>query len=161
QYEQNQLLAAVSHDFRSPLTAIRLLAQTFELGRVAPSDHGRMTRSLVANVRRLEDLVENVLAAARFNAGRIGAPREVADLAEEVERCLVQRRPLFEHENVTVQSTLARGLQVRVDRGLLQSVLGNLLENAVKYSDGEPRVEVTLARDGTRAALLVRDHGVG
>lgn len=161
EYEQNQLLAAVTHDFRSPLTTIRLLAQTFELGRANEADRERLARTLVANVRRLEDLVENVLAAARLHAGRLTAAIEPVDLAAEVEKSLEQRRVLLDDRHVALTTALEPGVAARADRSLLQSVLGNLLENAIKYSDGAPAIEVCVARRGGNAELSVQDHGVG
>ena len=165
EYEQNQLLAAMSHDFRSPLTAIRLLAQSFEMDRVPEGERARASRTLLANVQRLEDLVENVLVAARLHAGRLAPRREPLDFAAEVERCLEQRAALLSQRGAEVAATLPRGVHVLVDRNLLQSILGNLVDNALKFADGVPRIALALAREprsgGARAVLRVRDEGVG
>jgi signal transduction histidine kinase len=161
EYEQNQLLAAVSHDFRSPLTAIRLIAQSFELGRLKEADRGRMARTLVSNTRRLEDLVENVLATSRLHAGKLHASLEPVDLGEELERCVEQRRALFDERGVVLERAIEPGVIVQADRGLLHCALGNLLDNAMKYSPGQPKIALTVARDGAKARLVVKDSGLG
>jgi signal transduction histidine kinase len=161
EYEQNQLLAAMSHDFRSPLTAIRLLAQSFEMNRVPEAERARASKTLLANVQRLEDLVENVLVAARLHAGRLAPRREPLDLAAEVEKCLEQRAALLSQRGAEIDGALPRGVRVLVDRSLLQSILGNLVDNALKFADGTPHIALSLARDGARAVLRVRDRGVG
>ena len=161
EYEQNQLLAAVSHDFRSPLTAIRLIAQSFELGRVKEADRERLARTLVLNAKRLEDLVENVLAASRLHAGRLHAALEPIDLGAELERCVEQRRAFFDERHVEVERAIEPGVIVRADKSLLQSALGNLLDNAVKYSSEPARVKVTVERERDCARLTVKDRGVG
>ena len=161
EYEQNQLLAAVSHDFRSPLTAIRLIAQSFELGRVKEADRPRMARTLVSNARRLEDLVENVLATSRLHAGRLHAALEPVDLGQELERCIEQRRSVFDERRVVLERRIEPGVIVRADRGLLHCALGNLLDNAVKYSPETPRIELTVASAGGQATLTVKDAGLG
>jgi len=161
EYDQNQLLAAMSHDFRSPLTAIRLLAQSLEMNRVAEVDRPRVAKTLVANVQRLEDLVENVLAAARLHAGRLAPSLERLDLAEELEKCLEQRHALLGQRSARITKTLARDVHVTMDRTLLHSILGNLLDNSLKYAEGAPQLEIALERAGARAVLRVRDHGVG
>jgi signal transduction histidine kinase len=161
EFEQNQLLAAVSHDFKTPLTALRLIAQSFELGRVKEGDRARMARTLLSNVRRLEDLVENVLAAARLHAGALRAALEEVDLGEELERCLEQRKALFDERGVEIERRIERDVLVRADRSLLHGAIGNLLDNAVKYSPERPKVAVTVERDGDRARLAVMDHGCG
>jgi signal transduction histidine kinase len=161
EYEQNQLLAAMSHDFRSPLTAIRLLAQSFEMDRVKESERQRVAETLVANVQRLEELVENVLVAARFHAGRLAPDFVTVDLSLEVEAALDQRHSILAHRGAEVTRKLERGVRVEVDRTLLQSILGNLIDNAVKYADGLPRMTVTVATRDGHAELRVRDLGVG
>jgi len=161
EYEQNQLLAAVSHDFRSPLTAIRLIAQTFELGRARETDRARLAKSLLLNARRLEDLVENVLAAARLHAGRLEAALEPVDLGQELDRCLEQRRALLEERGVALERSVEPGVAVLADRSLLHSAIGNLIDNAVKYSPARPQVSVTVARAAGQARLVVKDRGLG
>jgi signal transduction histidine kinase len=161
EHEQNQLLAAVSHDFKTPLTAIRLIAQSFELDRVEAVNRGALARRLVLNTKRLEELVDNVLAAARLHAGRLHATLESVDLGEELARCLEQRRDWFMERGVTVDRHIDAGVRVRADRHLLQSVVGNLLDNAVKYSRESPHVDVTVARAGASARLVVADRGAG
>jgi len=167
EYEQSQLLAAVSHDFRSPLTAIRLIAQTLELGRASEADRARLSKTLVLNAKRLEDLVENVLAAARLHAGRIQTTLENVDLGVELERALEQRRDLFVERGAEVVRHVDRDVLVDADKSLLHSALGNLLDNAIKYSPEKPRLEVTVARapaqDGAASfgRVIVKDHGLG
>jgi signal transduction histidine kinase len=161
EYEQNQLLAAMSHDFRSPLTAIRLLAQSFEMDRVKESERARVAKTLVANVQRLEELVENVLVAARLHAGRLAPHLETVDFATQVEATLDQRHSILTHRGAEVTKSLQADVHVVVDKNLLQSILGNLLDNALKFADGKPRVTLTLAAHDGKAVLRVRDLGVG
>jgi signal transduction histidine kinase len=151
----------MSHDFRSPLTTIRLLAQSFEKDRVKESERARVAKTLVANVQRLEELVENVLVAARLHAGRLAPRLETVDFAAELEATLDQRHAILSHRDAEVTRAFAHGVKVDVDKNLLQSILGNLLDNALKYADGRPRLTLTLAADGGQAVLRVRDLGVG
>lgn len=161
EHEQNQLLAAVSHDFKTPLTSLTLAAQSIEMNRGSDAERARLAQSLVANARRLEDLVDNVLAAGRLHAGKLRATFVPLDLAAEVERGLAQRAPLLESRRATLVRRLAQGLCVRADPSLLQSALGNLIDNALKYSREAPHLTVTVEREGATAKLSVTDRGVG
>jgi signal transduction histidine kinase len=161
EHEQNQLLGAFGHDFRSPLTAIRLAAQTIDLDRATPAERARTVQSLLQNARRLEELVENVLAAARLHAGRLPVAPRPLDLAGEAERALADREALFARRGATIVRRFAPGLVVAADPVLLQSALGNLLDNALKYGGEAPHVTVAVERDGARARLSVTDRGAG
>lgn len=161
EHEQNSLLAAFGHDFRSPLTAMKLAAQSLELERAPPEQRARIVESLLRNTQRLEELVENVLAAARLHAGRLQADPQRLDLAAEVERSLAQRHGLLERSGATLVRHLAPGAAIAADPTLLQSALGNLLDNALKYADGAPHLTVTVERDADHAKVSVTDRGVG
>jgi len=161
EHEQNQLLGAFGHDFRSPLTAIRLAAQTLELDRSDAAERAATIRSLLQNARRLEELVENVLAAARLHAGRITMAPQPVDLAAEVELALAARDGLLAQRGATLVRRLTGGLVVIADPVLLQSALGNLLDNALKYGGDAPHLTLRVEREGDRALVAVTDRGAG
>jgi signal transduction histidine kinase len=154
EYEQNQLLAA-DHDFRSPLTAIRLLAQSFGDEPRPQVERAGTRRRRWRTCSAREDLVENVLsprastpAASRRAASRpIWRPRS---------KCRQRAAPFAARP----RSTARRRAACACCRPSLQSI-GNLVDNALKFADGTPHIALSLARDGARAVLRVRDRGVG
>jgi signal transduction histidine kinase len=161
QQEQVALLGAFTHEFRSPLTALRALVQSVQLGRVRPEEEATVHQTMLSSVLRLEDLVQNVLTAARFHGGTLQTQPQPTDLKDEIDRFLDARKTLWQRHEVELGRELENGVVVQIDRGLLHSVLSNLLENAVKYSGRPVSVTIELSKTRSQAELRVRDRGQG
>ena len=160
---QSDFVAAVSHEFRTPLTTIRQLAEMLANGRVSNDERRQQFYArLLGESERLHRLVEGLLNFGRMEAGQIQYRFEVID-PEPFVRSVVSE---FERD------VAARGYRVqlqgngalppiRADRESLARVFWNLLDNAVKYSPDARTLNVDLARAGERVAVSVRDHGIG
>jgi signal transduction histidine kinase len=139
------LLANTSHELRTPLARIRL---GIELLQVAPD--AKRKADLEKDIAELDALIEQILLSSRLEAVRCLDSSEDVDLlavaAEEAAR--------YERCSVSGESVLVRG-----DRGLLQRMVRNLLDNAQQH--GAAPISVDVSRDGAQAAMLVSDHGEG
>jgi two-component system sensor histidine kinase KdpD len=159
---RNALLGAISHDVRTPLTALIALAESLQALPEAPGDQRRIARAIVAQAHQLHALVSNLLDMARLESGIAGGAvnlqREWQSVEEVVGSAIRAARPAL--GDMAVQTALPADLPlVEFDAVLIERVLVNLLENAVKY--GAPPIEVG-ARATERALVLsVRDHGPG
>ena len=160
---QSDFVAAVSHEFRTPLTSLRQLTEVLRDQRVA-SEERRQTYydAMARQTDRLHQLVESLLDFGRMEAGRSPYRLQPLELGGLV-RSVVEQ---FSRENA------ARGYQVEVDVAgpamtvaadppALTNALWNLLENAVKYSPECRTVRVSVNRQEGRAALSVQDRGMG
>jgi signal transduction histidine kinase len=160
---QSDFVAAVSHEFRTPLTAVRQLAEMLVKGRVS-SDERRQQfyRTLLQESERLHRLVEGLLNFGRMEAGQLQYHFEAID-PEDFVRSVISD---FEQEvagrgyHIELQGNgpLPR---IRADRETLARAFWNLLDNAVKYSPENRTVCVDLSDVGTRLAVRVRDRGMG
>jgi two-component system sensor histidine kinase KdpD len=152
------ILAAVGHDLRTPLASIKAAASSLRAGDVAFStaDRDELLATVEESTDRLEDLVENLLAMSRLQAGVLSVqPRPVA-LDEVVSRALLHAPP-----QARVQVTVGDDLPlVRADPGLLERVVANLVSNAVRAAAGGPVILRATAAPST-VELAVVDHGPG
>jgi two-component system, OmpR family, sensor histidine kinase KdpD len=155
---RSALLASIGHDLRTPLTAIRVSADALAL--VASGGDPRESASLVTALQdsalRLDELLEGLLDAARFEAG-IASPRlEYRDLRPTLERVVTDLA------SPRLQLDLPRvPLAARVDHVLLERVLANLVSNGLAHTPDDSTVEVR-ARSSTRGPVIfVIDHGPG
>ncbi|GAA5181329.1 hypothetical protein GCM10023322_15710 [Rugosimonospora acidiphila] len=152
------ILAAVGHDLRTPLSSIKAAASSLRAGDVAFStqDREELLETVEESTDRLDDLVENLLAMSRLQAGVLSVQARPVALDEVVARALLHAAPGAALE-VAVGDDLPL---VSADPGLLERVVANLVNNAVTASAGSA---VTLCASVAPATvdLAVVDHGCG
>jgi len=156
-------VASVSHEFRTPITALRQLSELLESGRVeSDQDRQEYYRALARESERLHRLVEGLLTFGRLEAGAMHFRFEPLEAGEWLRTLIAE----FEREAVAPGHSIelaANGsaLRLHADRAALGCVIWNLLDNAVKYSPECSTVWVELGREGRHVAIRVRDRGVG
>jgi len=157
-----EFVASASHELRTPLTQIRMFAETLRLRRVRSDEETRRSLEIIdREVRRLGQLVENLLQFSRAGGGSLilsSEPQEVAPLVAEVAESF---QPLADDAGARVTTNLMDGLQARVDAGAFRQLLLNLLDNAVKYGPRGQEVIVSLEQVNGRVRLAVEDEGPG
>jgi PAS domain S-box-containing protein len=154
---QREFLAMVTHELKTPLTTIGAYAQ-FMRRRGAYNETAAET--IVAQSRRLDRLIEDLLDVSRLDAGRTELRREPIDLGVVVRAAAEQARVLSPAHQIEVNAP-AEATIGWFDRDRLMQILQNLLSNAIKYSPEGSRVRVTLENAGDWARLTVEDRGVG
>lgn len=160
---QQNFLSAVTHEFRTPLSTLRLLIETVQYRRPDPQRLQDYLRRMEREVARLEGSSDRVLASARLEQ-RDGPPilRKV-DLNAVVEGIIGKARPGLETRGAELRVEYSpEPLPVSLEPDAFEVVLNNLLDNAVKYSPGPVKpVRVTLERREHLVVLQVEDEGVG
>jgi two-component system sensor histidine kinase KdpD len=154
------VLRSVSHDLRSPLTAIRTASEGLDNPELALSEPDReeLFETIRVEVRRLERLVDNLLDLSRLEAGPAIRKPELWTL----DILLAQALDQVGGEAARVEVKLASDSEaVRVDGSQIERVLVNLIENALKFSSPADPVELSVGADGGRVAVRVRDRGPG
>jgi signal transduction histidine kinase len=160
---QSDFVAAVSHEFRTPLTSLRQLTEVLVDGRVTEEKRDGYYRALERQTDRLQRLVESLLDFGRMEAGT--SPYRM----EPLDACALIRSVVddFEHDSaanghhVELRVDGLDGTVVAGDREALTHAVWNLLDNAVKYSPQCETVWVDVERAGQRLAIHVRDRGLG
>ncbi|PZR52395.1 histidine kinase [Xylanimonas oleitrophica] len=151
------LLAAVSHDLRTPLAAIRAAVDGLTAPDVTldPQDTAALERTLAESTRRLERLIDNLLDLSRLQTGAVRPVLRATSLEEVVP---VAVEPWLAHVHLDVPEDLPL---VRTDAGLLERVVANLVSNAVRHAPAGTRVRVAAAQGPDDVELRVVDTGPG
>ena len=163
---QSDFVAAVSHEFRTPLTAMCHLTELLDEGETPPARVAQYHRVLATESRRLHAMVESLLDFGRIESGRrtyelaeIDAVSFVADTVREFRE---QRAADATRIHLTPAGESNRTpLMIQVDRSALTVALRNLIDNAVKYSPAPRTVTVSVTTDGPFVGISVDDEGPG
>jgi signal transduction histidine kinase len=160
---QSDFVAAVSHEFRSPLTSLSHIAELLAHDRF-PSDEARRKSFdiLVRDTDRLRRLVEGLLDFGRFEAGAATLRLETVDVTDLVRSTVVDFQERVAAEGYAIElSEPSEATFALADREALSRALWNLLDNAVKYSPECRTVWVEMTRQTDQIAIVVRDQGLG
>jgi PAS domain S-box-containing protein len=160
--EKSDLVATISHELRTPMTAVYGAATTL-LHRPDLHQHQRrqLLEMIAAESRRLAQITEEVLLTSQLDRGDLRIGHEPVDVADVVTATVEAMTPQLA-ESVTIDVEVPPELQpVTADRDRLQQVLVNLLDNAVKYAGaGEVTVRVDALNSATRIAVTDRGPGI-
>ena len=158
---RSSILSAVSHDLRTPLTALVGLADSLSIAKPPlPDQHGGTAEAIRDQALRLSGLVGNLLDMARLTAGEVKLRKEWQPLEEVIGSSLkLLEKNLADHP-VAVRLPAELPL-LEYDAVLIERVLCNLLENAAKYSPPGSPIEISARRLDTAVEVAVCDHGPG
>ena len=156
------LLRAVSHDLRTPLTSIYGASSTLleNENRLSRDAQLRLLRGIRDDAQWLVGMVENLLSVTKIDAGAVRLIKSDTVVEELIDAVLVKFRKRWPDQRVEV--TIPEDfLSIPMDAMLIEQVLTNLLENAVHHAVGMTRLELEVAVRGSEASFTVRDNGCG
>jgi two-component system, OmpR family, sensor histidine kinase KdpD len=154
------LLHAISHDFRSPLTAITTAASGLRQEALTSEDREGLLGAIEAESDRLARMVDDLLDLSRIEAGAVHPRTDWCDLADVLARASEQVQARFGDHPIELDLPGDLPL-VRADVAQLERVFSNLLENAVKFSPDHAAVRVSGGSGGGRVTVRVTDQGRG
>ena len=152
---RTEFVATVSHELRTPVAVVRTSAETLAAGRaMTDADKQTLTTSIVRESERLSDLVGNVLDFARMEAGRRTYAFRETDVGALVQDVASRHAGV----DVEVAEDLPR---LRCDADAIGGAIGNLLDNARKFSEPEARCALLAYPRSGEVCVEVIDHGIG
>lgn len=160
--ERNEFIANVSHEFKTPLTAIRGYGQLLlRQAKDGDADHPYLDAILRAS-QQLAHLVDEMLEMTQAEGGMLRVQRRSADVGEIVRAGVATVKPMADEKGIALSSHVSEGLPaILCDPDKLGQVLNNLLSNALKFTAERGRVAVDVLHGGGLAHVQVRDTGVG
>jgi PAS domain S-box-containing protein len=159
---KDEFLAMLAHELRNPLAPIRNAVHIMKLvGPVEPNLQ-RSREMIERQSLHLARLVDDLLDVSRITRGKIALHREPVELASVIARAVETSRPLIDARRHELTVTLPpESVRVEADVTRLAQVVGNLLNNAAKYTEEGGRIGLTVEAAPAQAVLRVRDSGVG
>ncbi|MGK5023071.1 hybrid sensor histidine kinase/response regulator [Janthinobacterium sp. LB2P10] len=159
---KTEFLATLAHELRNPLAPIRNGLQIMRLAADKPATVARVRDVMERQVNQMVHLVNDLLDVARITRGQIELKRERTDLKTIIASAVETSMPLIEAGHHQLQVALdAQALPLDADPTRLAQVLGNLLNNAAKYTPAGGHISLRAIRDGEQVLIEVKDSGVG
>jgi signal transduction histidine kinase len=160
---RSQFVSSVTHELKTPLTAIRMFAETLRLRRSANNRlQGEYLDTIIHESERLSRLVDNVLDFSKIERGRKVYRFEPVALEEVVAAAAQTMQYPLAQSGFRLAVAADSGMPpVRADKDALEQAVLNLLTNAVKYSGAAREIALRLHRDNGHAVIQVEDHGMG
>jgi signal transduction histidine kinase len=160
---RSRFVSAVSHELKTPLTAIRMFAETLQMGRSSdPEQHAEYLETIVNESERLTRLLNNVLDFSKIERGKKVYRREDTCLADIVQSSARAMRYPIEQQQLELEVNIEDGMPpARVDRDAIEQAILNLLANAMKYSGESHDIALRLRSSNGLAAIEVADRGIG
>ncbi len=158
---QSNFVSAVTHELKTPVASLKLYLDTLEYRDVAPERRMEFYRTMRQDIERLNGTINTVLSAAKYTDRPVLDPRPL-DLARLTRHAIDLTLTRFQLPRDAIRCEGPAALMVAGDAQALETVVLNLLDNAVKYSRERVQVEVEVWGDADgQAHVRVRDHGIG
>lgn len=157
--EQKQFIADASHELKTPLTVIMTNAEMLEDSRYHDSEKRNFTKNILSMSKRMRGLVEDLLELARIDNGTELTSVETLDYSRLLTDSILPFEPLFYEKDLKIISNIEPGIQVQGDKIKLEQVINILLDNAMKYSDADFPVMITLHSHGAHCVVSVSGRG--
>jgi signal transduction histidine kinase/ActR/RegA family two-component response regulator len=159
---KTEFLALLAHELRNPLAPISNAVQTLRLADNDPVTIRATTGMLARQVAQMVRLVDDLLDMSRITRGKIELRSEPTELAPIVTQAVEAVRPMYENLQHQLMVTVpSEPIFLNADRARLAQVIGNLLNNAGKFTEKGGQIALTVTVEGQTVEIRVRDNGVG
>lgn len=159
---KDEFLAVLSHELRNPLAAIRTAAELLGAPEITPENINKTTGVIRRQVSQLVRLIDDLVDVSRITRDAISLRREAVSVSTAVAHAVEATRPLFDlrgHElTIQIQDPT---LTVDGDPARLSQIIGNILNNAAKFTAPGGKIQVNASRAGDAVAIRVKDNGIG
>lgn len=157
--QQRNFLHSITHELKSPLSTIKLSLQTMGKRKLEQEQTGKLINNSLIDLDRLETLVDNILFAAKIEQSQHGFAEDDVNISEITQQ--IADRFNNNKKGIKIIAHIEPDVYLHTDSMGYVSVVNNLLENAIKYSDEHTDVVIALKSTEDHVELCVADHGIG
>ncbi len=158
-HQQQNFMMAITHELKTPIAIAKLNLETLQKHRLEEGKQQKLIAATLQEANRLNTLTNNILISSQLEGGDYTLLKEDLDLSSLVGNCVFDFRNRFPERKFT--DTIAGDIDINGDTLLLQIMVNNLLDNAVKYAPSAAAIHCTLAKTLKGIFLKIADEGPG
>ena len=157
--QQQNFMAAVTHELKTPIAVINLSLETMQKRKLDEEKQQRLISTMLQETERLNDLTSNILITAQLESGNYRPDRERIDFSELADKSASYFAHRFSSR--MIETNIEESVFINGEKLLLQLLINNLVDNALKYSLKEKAVKIELYKRNDKVILQVIDEGTG
>lgn len=155
------LISDVSHELRSPLTALRGNIEVALRKKRTAEEYEKILQNNLANTLRLSKMIDNLLFLARADNNLLNLRMEYFDLSSLLKNIVEQRRDIIKTNRLDLEEDYQEHLEVFGDMDLLSQAFSNVIDNAIKYTNSNGTITIKTFKTDKNAVVTIRDSGIG
>ena len=157
--QQQNFMMAITHELKTPIAIAKLNLETLQKHKLSEEQQQQLISNTLQEAGRLNTLCNNLLLASQIEAGDYKLTTEKIDFSELVTESATDFKMRFPKRNINLAAD--HDIYLTGDRLLLQMAVNNLLDNAIKYSGKEEKIDIILKKENDEINLLIKDEGKG
>lgn len=158
---KKEFMANITHDLKTPITSIMVTSEMLHNGLIGADDSGRFVQSIFAESKRMLEMVNRILEISRFDEQNLTEyPKKLIDLHAIAARVSVRMDTIAQKKSISV-SFAGESAQILGVEEMIENMLENLCDNAIKYSKENTAIHISLFHENNHIVLQVQDEGIG
>lgn len=159
---KSEFVSLASHQLRTPLTAIKWILEELMRNPSLSKHQLEYLRDAMKSNSRMISLVNDLLNVSRLETGSISVDSIETDVTTTINQLIKEAKPLFNKKKQKLEFLKpSQKIKIEIDPQLLSQVVGNLISNAIKYSDDNSTIKIKLKKEKTGISIMVVDQGIG
>ena len=155
---QNNFMLSITHELKTPLTSTQLALQTLKKRNLNTEVRENLIAKALNANQRLSSLIDNIINASRLESNDFTPRREIFPLNTFLQSKTEELKIIYEQASIAL---ICEVDIINADAYMLETIFNNLLENAIKYSDENPKIEIIVKNKGQMTEITIADQGVG
>ena len=155
---QNNFMLSVTHELKTPLTSIQLALQTLKKRNLKAEDQADLIAKALGANQRLSSLIDNIINASRLESNDFTPRLEIFPLKTFLQNKASELKTTHKQASIILNCAVEI---MHADTYMLETIFNNLLENAIKYSGDNPKLEILVKQNGKFTEIIISDQGPG
>lgn len=157
----DNFIANVTHELKSPLASIQLYLETIKSRELSPENKEKFTNFMLKDANRLNNLINSILEISRLEQKKISHEYHIYEAEQIINSLVSESTEQFQVSSESISLDGKLSSKIVLDKNAFKIVIDNLIDNAIKYSIGKPKINIKLSKTNKKVIIEFSDNGIG